>query len=84
MVSRRSTNTGRVSTAVLEALEEVTGTDRLDLPPLYETIDSDALDRLVASLDGTDGDGPATIEFSYAGHRVTVTDDGDVSVTPCE
>lgn len=80
METRPSTNADRVSTLVLEALEEVTGTDQLDLPPLYETIDTDALDRLVASLDGTEGDGRAVLEFSYAGHCVRITADGDVAV----
>jgi hypothetical protein len=84
MGTRTSTESDRVTPAVLEALEEVTGTDRLELPPLYETIDTDALDRLFASLSGADDVEPATFQFTYAGHRVTVTADGDVTVSPTE
>jgi hypothetical protein len=79
-----STESDRVTPAVLETLEEATGTDRLELPPRYETIDTEALDRLIASLSGADDVEPATFQFTYAGHRVSVTADGDVTVSPTE
>lgn len=47
-----------------------------DLPPLFRTLDPDALDALVDSID----DGRLT--FPYADHLVTVLADGTVSIEP--
>lgn len=48
----------------------------VDLPPLYETVDPDALQGLVASAD----DEAFSVEFSYHGYEVTVAADGSVDV----
>lgn len=47
-----------------------------ELPPLYWSIDPDALDALVGSME--DG----AVEFEYADHEVTVVADGSVTVVP--
>ena len=60
-----------VSTTVLIELADRTNSDVTALPPLYETIDPDALDRLVA-----DGHDDLEIAFDYVGHRITVHGDG--------
>lgn len=70
-----------VSARVIDALADAAGTDPMDVPPLYGTVDPDALDRLVASLGDTAGTSPATIEFTHADHRVTITLDGNVTIT---
>lgn len=62
------------SEGIIEALAEETDTDPLALPPLYETIDPEALDRLFADRD--DG----TVTFSYCGYAVTVQHNGEVIV----
>lgn len=82
MGTRSSENGTRVSTAVLDAVVETAGTDRLDLPPLYDAIDTEALDRIIASFDAGE-DVTEHVTFRYAGYRVTVTGD-DVTVTSRE
>jgi hypothetical protein len=62
------------SERVVEAVAEASECDVLELPPLYESIDPDALGALVDAM--ANGD----ISFTYANHRVTVDSDGTVSV----
>lgn len=50
--------------------------DPTDLPPLGETVDPDALSRLV----DTRSDQSITVEFTYRGYDVTVRDGGRVAV----
>lgn len=72
---RQSEAAVQPSTAVVEA---VAAAERVDPPnvsdPLYESIDPDGLDGLVASADDV------TITFSYLGYVVTVEGDGTVSL----
>lgn len=71
------------STAVVEAVAAASGRaavpspDSTDpLPPLFDAIDPDALDTLVASA-GTD----VTVSFQYAGYAVVI-ENGTISVSP--
>ncbi|WP_436932787.1 HalOD1 output domain-containing protein [Halosimplex halobium] len=67
-------SSGQVSIDVIEAIADETGTDPLRLePPLYEVVDTDALDAIYES-------GAATVEFEYDGHSVVIDDDGTVTV----
>ncbi|MDS0477980.1 HalOD1 output domain-containing protein [Natrinema sp. 1APR25-10V2] len=60
---------------VLERIAEKEGEDSLELPPLRNTIDPEALDNLFqSSLD--DGE----VVFSYHGYQVTVTADGQITI----
>lgn len=52
--------------AIIRAIETLEDVETTELPPLYESIDSDALDQVCRSLD--DGQ----ISFSYHGYRITV------------
>ena len=63
-----------VSERVVLEVADATGSDALELPPLYGTVDPDALDALV---DGTANGG---VSFTYARHDVTVTTDGRISL----
>lgn len=63
------------STAVVDAVCSASGDDVSEMAPLYDTVDPDALDRLLS--DPGDETTPRTIEFSYNGHRVTVEASGD-------
>lgn len=65
-----------LSTRVVTEVAAAKGVSPIDMqPPLYDTIDPDALDSL---FDGTTRTG--TISFSYLGFDVTVESTGDVSV----
>lgn len=70
----------RPSERVVEAVAANQDVDPIELKPLYEVVDPDALDAIV----GPSGDvGPAaacTVEFDYAGVSVVVRTDGSVHV----
>jgi hypothetical protein len=66
-------------TTVVEALAAATGDDPTAMPPLYETVDPDALVQLFQS--NTAGrDGPLRVTFQANGRTVIVTGQGDVFV----
>jgi Halobacterial output domain 1 len=65
--------TDRVSTAVVHAITRADGCTQAEIPPLYETIDPDALDALYAHR-------ALTVQFEYAGHHVTITPDERISL----
>ena len=67
------------STAVVSAVADAKGVDPLDLEPLYEVVDGDALDAMFA---GHDGSSSLELRFSMAGCEVVVRGEADVSVTP--
>ncbi|AWB28668.1 hypothetical protein HARCEL1_07150 [Halococcoides cellulosivorans] len=56
------------------AIAEFTGSDPKTMPPLYDAVDTDALDTLLNS------ETPIEISFEYEGHTVAVTGDSDVRV----
>lgn len=68
------------SVAVIEAIAATTGVDPMDVPPLYEVVDPDALDDLFAPMyDGTprlDGE----VGFTLGGCQVTVSGNGRIVV----
>lgn len=80
MQANRSDGVDDYDVRIVEAIADREGVrpEELD-PPLYEVIDSDALN----SLFGNDGD-DARVVFTYAGYEVTVSGDGEVSLTPLD
>jgi hypothetical protein len=62
---------GPVSARVVEAVARTSGVDPLELPPLQNAVDTDALDALYARASDDAGSAPA-MRFSYAGYRVHV------------
>ena len=65
--------------AVVEAISELDAVEPTDLPPLYESVDVDALDRVVEHHQ----DHPAStvgICFTYHGWNVFVRGDGRIVV----
>ena len=54
---------------VIEAVSEAADVDPLDLPPLYDVIDPDALNRLCLTATGS---APCTVRFEYAGHDIEI------------
>ena len=70
----------RVSERVITSLAAVTGTEPTALDPLYDSIDPDALDRLVDHA--RDSDGTHEISFFHAGHEITVSSAGTIRIHP--
>lgn len=70
-----------VSTAIVRAVAAAEGVDPLELQPLGQAIDTDALDRIVDSL-AEDGERPGRLEFPYAGHVVAVNGTGSFTIEP--
>lgn len=70
-------NSDSLTETIVLSLSDVKGVDPLDLPPLYDAIDTDALEQLFAR----DEDG-IEVTFVVAGCEVTVRGGDDVTVTP--
>jgi len=64
-----------VSERVIRTVAEATDTDPAALPPLYESVDPDALNELVESM--SDGE----VSFEHADCEITVDSDGGVQLT---
>ena len=76
-----STHSDRVVTErVVHAVAEARDVDPLELPPLYDVLDPDALNALVTKP--TAGDELITVSFTYTDRRITVRNDGVVRVGP--
>lgn len=59
-------NPSTPSEAIVLEVASRTGMDPFDLPPLYQYVDPEALDRLVL------GPGSCRMTFEYAGYGVTI------------
>lgn len=66
------------ATALVEAICDATDASPIDLPPLYETIDPDALETTLG--DPADDSAGGRIEFAYHDYRVTMQADGEGSI----
>lgn len=71
----------RPSAAVVEMVAIAADREPFGLQPLFDAIDPEALDALVAS-DGTERAADTFVSLRYAGHDVTVRSDGEVAVSP--
>ncbi len=69
------------STAVVETIASAADCDPTELDPLYNAIDTDALDRL---LDSGEPNGMTTVTFRVGGYEVTVQRGGTVIARPIE
>ncbi|GAA0242506.1 HalOD1 output domain-containing protein [Haladaptatus pallidirubidus] len=70
------------STAVVETVAQVAHCDQQELSPLYECIDPDALDAIIAPPLAQNTDTTVSISFTYTGYSVTVHSTGAVHVAP--
>lgn len=76
----RSMDNSPVSQDVIYAVAEATDTDPMEMAPMHEVVDLEALDRLFRSGSGRS---PSTrIDFTANGCEVTVHASGEVSATP--
>lgn len=58
--------------AVIEAVATRAGVDETELPPLYDAVDPDALDNLVARWAGGSPQSAGHVRFQYYGYTVLV------------
>jgi hypothetical protein len=67
--------------AVVSAVADAAGTDSLELPPLSNAINPEALNDLVGA-----GRSPGleSISFEYAGYNVVVSSADDIQIAPSE
>ncbi|WP_121741833.1 HalOD1 output domain-containing protein [Natronorubrum halophilum] len=65
-----------VVVTIVETVATITNRDPIDMTPLFETVDPEALTDLVVSNRAQ----PIEVSFSYEGCRVTVSSDGTVVV----
>lgn len=65
--------------AIAEAVATVKGVDPLELDPLYDVIDVDALDRLFA-VRGETGTATTILRFTVDGWNVFIRDDGVIQI----
>lgn len=68
------------STAVIETISIASNTDPSKIEPLYDSIDSDALDNLISSNGTRPTNGTTTVSFPVSGYGVSVHSDGTVVV----
>lgn len=69
------------SEAVIDAVADAKGVDPLDLDPMYDAIDPDALDSIFRDSPSS-GTGSVELSFEMAGCTVVVREAGEVVVTP--
>lgn len=65
---------GPPSRAVVRAVADAADAEPIELPPLYEAVDTDALDAVFRGRPG------GRVTFDYAGHTVTVRHNAEVTV----
>lgn len=70
------------SMAVVTAVSDVVDTVPTELVPLYDIIDTDALDALVGVRHPTNGDVHAT--FSFEGYAITAHSNGILEIAPLQ
>lgn len=77
----RCSNREPPSTRIVREVAAAEGIDPADLtPPLYESIDTDAVDALFAAAGSRPPPVGARVTFSYHGYLVCVDGTGDVTV----
>ena len=67
---RQWTGSSSLTVAIVRAIAAVENEEPGSLRPLHEVVDPEALETLLAEPDGA-----VHVTFSYADHRVVVTDD---------
>lgn len=70
---------GEVPLRILERIANREGVTPIDMhPPLYQSIDMDALESLLES-----GDATLSVSFVYRGYTVSVDGSGSVRISEC-
>ena len=66
---------------IVNTVAEAEDKDPTALPPLYESIDPDAINRLIESQ-SADSEMTCVVRFEYSDHEITVDETGAVTLTP--
>ncbi|RZV05277.1 HalOD1 output domain-containing protein [Natrinema hispanicum] len=74
-------NEDNISSKIVDCVAKREQTDPLKLPPLYDSVDPDALDDLFASGFQTGTDRSGRVEFQYNGYTVVVEFGNDPELT---
>ncbi|GAB3666940.1 HalOD1 output domain-containing protein [Halopiger thermotolerans] len=70
----------RASEAVVTAVADLIDADPTSISPLYDAVDPDALDSLVAHARRADDAGTHELRFAYEGFDVGVRTDGRIQI----
>lgn len=70
-----------LAVAIVQALAAITQSDPLQLEPLVEYIDPEALERMYTADRSTSATRPA-VSFSYADHQITVEPTTEITIPP--
>lgn len=74
---------GAIAGVVATAVAEIEGVDYTALPVIHDVVDPEAVDRLLAAAADGSARADVTVEFPYAGYRVTARPD-EVVLRPSE
>ena len=69
------------SIAVIRKVATLEGVDPTELPPLYDSIDPEALDSLLEKRADHSTDEAVSIEFTYGEYSIVVDSTGAIDVT---
>lgn len=78
------TSAEAVSMAVVEAVAEFNGVDRVALDALYDTVDPDALDALFSARGSRSAGAVRRVDFLFNGTDVTVFASGELVLRPAD
>lgn len=67
-------DTDEVHERIVDGIAALEGTDPMELPPLFDAVDPDALAAIFATTE-SGGRRAGRVEFTYADHRVAVAFD---------
>lgn len=72
LIEHEVNSTESATHAVMEAVAAVSNTELKEMPPLYDTVETEALDRLVTSRINSASRTNVLVQFTYCGTHVTV------------
>lgn len=75
---------GNIETDVVLTVAAAADVDPLDLPTLNDSVDPDALNRLLDTAGAGSHEFRGEVSFPYAGHEVTVRSSGTIRVEPLD
>ena len=66
-----------IAVKIVRKVASLKGVDPVDLPPLYDTVDPDALETILTENDAA----TFLIHFNYTGYRVWIESEQEISIT---